>query len=79
LTVPGLAVGLKEVTLRPSLYWGCHDGRRETDLAAEVLARLPDLPTALITHRFPLDRAADAFATAADRASGAIKVVVEPG
>jgi threonine dehydrogenase-like Zn-dependent dehydrogenase len=79
MTVPGLALGLKEVTLRPSLYWGCHDGRRETDLAAEVLGRLPDLPAALISHRFPLDRAADAFATAADRASGAIKVVVEPG
>jgi threonine dehydrogenase-like Zn-dependent dehydrogenase len=78
VTFPGLPVALKEVTLQPSVYWGCHDGRRDTDVAAEVLAGLPDLADALITHRFPLDRAAEAFATAADRGSGAIKVVIEP-
>ena len=78
VTLPGLPVALKEVTLQPSVYWGCHDGRRDTDVAAEVLAGLPDLADALITHRFPLDRAAEAFATAADRSSGAIKVVIEP-
>jgi threonine dehydrogenase-like Zn-dependent dehydrogenase len=32
----------------------------------------------VITHRFPLDAAHEAFAAAADRASGAIKVVLEP-
>lgn len=79
MTLPGLALCLKEVTLRASLLWGCHDGRRDTDVAAEVLGRLPDLADALITHRFPLERASAAFATAADRSKGAIKVVVEPG
>ncbi|MDX2381670.1 MAG: alcohol dehydrogenase catalytic domain-containing protein [Acidimicrobiia bacterium] len=76
--LPGLALSLKEATLQPTAYWGCHEGRRETDLAAEMLARTPDLADALITHRFPLDRAPEAFATAADRGSGAIKVVIEP-
>ena len=33
---------------------------------------------AVITHRFPLDAAEEAFATAADRANGAIKVVLAP-
>jgi threonine dehydrogenase-like Zn-dependent dehydrogenase len=42
------------------------------------LAATPELPRALITHRFPLDAAPEAFATAADRESGAIKVVLEP-
>lgn len=46
--------------------------------AIRLLADLPEVPAALITHRFPLDRAADAFEAAADRASGAIKVVLEP-
>ena len=78
VTMPGFTLLLKEVTLRPALYWGQHEGRRETDIAAEVLGRLPDLADAVITHRFPLDRAAEAFATAADRAAGAIKVVIEP-
>jgi threonine dehydrogenase-like Zn-dependent dehydrogenase len=32
----------------------------------------------MISHRFPLDAATEAFATAADRAAGAIKVVLEP-
>ena len=51
-----------------------------TDMAdaAQLLADLPEVPSALITHRLPLDRAADAFKLAADRASGAIKVVLEP-
>jgi L-iditol 2-dehydrogenase len=35
-------------------------------------------PAELITHRFELERADDAFAVLADRDAGAIKVVVEP-
>jgi threonine dehydrogenase-like Zn-dependent dehydrogenase len=34
--------------------------------------------TVLVTHGFPLERAPDAFATAADKSSGAIKVHIEP-
>ena len=77
ITLPGLALCLKEVQLRVALYYGYHDGRRETDIAAELLAALPDLPDALISHRFELDRAAAAFSTAGDRAAGAIKVVID--
>ncbi|HKD96746.1 MAG TPA: alcohol dehydrogenase catalytic domain-containing protein [Micromonosporaceae bacterium] len=35
-------------------------------------------PSTLVTHRFPLERADEAFAVLADRDAGAIKVVVEP-
>ena len=48
------------------------------DAAARVLADDPEIAAAMITHRLPLDHAADAFTVAADRASGAIKVLLEP-
>jgi threonine dehydrogenase-like Zn-dependent dehydrogenase len=51
---------------------------RDMDAAAQLLADLPEVAPAIITHRFPLDRAADAFSVAADRAAGAIKVLLEP-
>jgi threonine dehydrogenase-like Zn-dependent dehydrogenase len=50
---------------------------RDIDAAAALLAATPELPRAIITHRFPLEAAAEAFATAAERRSGAIKVVLE--
>jgi threonine dehydrogenase-like Zn-dependent dehydrogenase len=51
---------------------------RDVDVAAALLAARPELPEAVVTHRFPLDAAAEAFAVAADRGSGAIKVLLEP-
>jgi len=75
---PGLAAQLKELRLFPVVYYGHHRGGREIDAAARLVADLEELPGALVTHRFPLHEAAKAFATAADRASGAIKVVLEP-
>jgi len=50
----------------------------DMEAAAEMLADLPEVSRALITHRFPLERAREAFMVAADRAAGAIKVVLEP-
>ncbi len=53
-------------------------GRGEFDVAAAVLAERPEIADALVTHRFGLDDAAEAFRVSGDRASGAVKVVLGP-
>ena len=77
LPVPFLSALMKEVTVVPSMAYCRHAGGRDVDDAAALLAAGPDIADALVTHRFGLDEAAEAFRVAADRASGAIKVVVE--
>ena len=42
-----------------------------------MLAADPGVDAALVTHRFPLEDAPQAFTAAADRAAGAIKVVID--
>jgi threonine dehydrogenase-like Zn-dependent dehydrogenase len=76
--LPGLEVTMKEVTLVPAAMYGRVGPSRDIDVAAALLAARPELPGTIITHRFPLDAAHEAFAVAADRAAGAIKVVLEP-
>jgi len=76
--LPHSALALKEVALRPSLGYCAHAGRREFAEVADMLAARPELPGLLITHRYPIEDAVTAFATAADRAQGAFRVVVEP-
>ncbi len=72
----GLGLLMKEVTIVPAFTYGHHDGSLEFDIAAALLARTPDLAATLITHRFELGDAAEAFRVAADRDAAAIKVVL---
>ena len=74
----GLAMTTKEVRFVASSGYGLHGGGREFSAAADTLAMLPDLPDALVTHRFGLDDAPEAFQVAGDRARGAIKVLLAP-
>lgn len=69
---------MKEVAIRPSLGYCGHDGRREFAEAADMLASRPELARTLITHRFPIQDAAEAFRVAMDRSAGSFRVVVEP-
>ena len=70
----------KEPILVTSTMHGSGNGSATTDMqeAARLLADMPEVAPAMITHRFSLDDAAKAFACAADRSAGAIKVALEP-
>jgi 2-desacetyl-2-hydroxyethyl bacteriochlorophyllide A dehydrogenase len=68
----------KEARVIPSLGYCAHDGGREMEHAAAMLADDPDIARTLITHRFPIEDASEAFRVASERASGAVRVVIEP-
>jgi 2-desacetyl-2-hydroxyethyl bacteriochlorophyllide A dehydrogenase len=78
VTVPGIPALMKELGFRWAITYGSYDGGRDLDDAATLLASDAAIADALVTHRFPLADAAEAFRVAADRGSGAIKVVLEP-
>lgn len=68
----------REPTIVTALMHGDAEHGHDMEIAARILADQPEIPDAMITHRLPLDRAAEAFRLASDRAAGAIKVVLEP-
>ena len=68
----------KEAHVVPASMYGHDHGTREFDTAAALLAAYPEIGDVLISHRFGLDDAAEAFRLSGDRASGAIKVVLAP-
>lgn len=77
LEVPYPALIVKEAKLIASMGYCTHPGGREMRHAAEMLAARPEIADTLVTHRFPLEDAEEAFRVAGDRGSGAVKVVVE--
>ena len=68
----------KEARVIPSLGYCAHENGREMEDAALMLAQDPDIARTLITHRFPIEDADEAFRVASERASGAVRVVLEP-
>lgn len=68
----------REARVIPSLGYCRNDDGREMEHAAAMLADDPEIARTLVTHRFPIDDAAEAFRVAGDRSSGAIRVVIEP-
>ncbi|MGQ9524743.1 MAG: zinc-dependent alcohol dehydrogenase [Armatimonadota bacterium] len=73
----GQVVG-KELRLIGSNCYGI-SGTRADFLASMALLETGAVdPNLLITHRYPIGRAHEAFATAADKSTGAIKVLILP-
>jgi 2-desacetyl-2-hydroxyethyl bacteriochlorophyllide A dehydrogenase len=78
VSLPGIPAMMKEITIKWAFTYAQHGGGRDLDTAAALLARQPEIAETVITHRYPLTDAPAAFATAADRAHGAIKILLEP-
>jgi threonine dehydrogenase-like Zn-dependent dehydrogenase len=69
---------MKELRTVGALGYCKHEHGRDFVDAAELLASSPDLVDALITHRFPIDDAVEAYRVASDKSAGARRVIVEP-
>ena len=69
---------MKELRIFFPITYGTIDGVHDFEVAIEMLTTT-DLPFgSLVTHEFALDEISEAFATAADKKSGALRVVVKP-
>ena len=67
----------RELAVRWSNSFSTWRGQSEWETALNLLSTGRLNPEPIITHHFPLDRIADAFAAADDkRSSGAIRVMV---
>jgi 2-desacetyl-2-hydroxyethyl bacteriochlorophyllide A dehydrogenase len=76
-TFPAIPVLVKELRLVGSFVYGRAGARADFDIALDLLAREgARLAATVITHRFGLDEIAPAFRTAADKATGSIKVTI---
>jgi 2-desacetyl-2-hydroxyethyl bacteriochlorophyllide A dehydrogenase len=78
ITLPGIPMMTKELRAIATMAYNRGGSGRDMVAAAGLLGARPELGDILISHRFPLDDAAEAFRVAADRAAGAIKVVLLP-
>ncbi|MGQ9730664.1 MAG: zinc-dependent alcohol dehydrogenase [Candidatus Zipacnadales bacterium] len=78
LTLDLGAVIHKELTILGSPCYGQLGLRKDFEIAVELLSkRIVDVRP-LVSRRLPLDKIQEAFLTAADKAGGVIKVLVEP-
>lgn len=68
----------KELTLKFSNCYGYLDGKHDFEVAIDLLARKGDQLRKLITHQFQIGDAPEAFQTAEDKHSGAVKVQIRP-
>jgi (R,R)-butanediol dehydrogenase/meso-butanediol dehydrogenase/diacetyl reductase len=76
-TINALGLVLKEVTMAGGITY-CRPGlHSDFDTALAILRDNAERARSIITHRFPLADAAQAFATAADKSTKSLKVQVQ--
>ena len=65
---------VKELSIHGSNCYGRSGRHSDYEIALEIMRRNAEMLRPMVTHRFPLERVAEAYATADDKSSGAIKV-----
>jgi len=78
INLPGLKVIMNEIKIFPSIMYGSTAGVKDFEVAAKLISTIPNIGDTVITHRFPLDEAEEAFNVAQDKSSNSIKVVFDP-
>lgn len=73
-----LYLAIREVQIIGAVTYAAPNGRAEYDMALDMLADHGDAARTLITHRYALEDASDAFATALDKSTRSIKVHFNP-
>jgi threonine dehydrogenase-like Zn-dependent dehydrogenase len=68
----------REIRLFFPVTYSVTDGVHDFEVALEIVAPRAEMLERLISHRFDLDDIDMAFRTAADKTSGALRVVVRP-
>lgn len=77
--LPALDAATREIRIVGSNCYSRVDHDRDFVAGLGLLADHRDAVASLVTHRFALDQVNEAFGTAADKATGSIKVVIRPG
>ncbi len=77
-TIVTTRIFFHEITIAGAFGYDHVGPRADYEDTLALLAKYEDRVAPLITHRFPLERADEAFAAALDKKSGAIKVTVFP-
>lgn len=68
----------RELRMFFPVTYGTLDGVSDFELALDLLGREQPRLAPLVTHTLPLDRVDEGFALAADKSSGALRVVIAP-
>ena len=77
-SLPALDFSVKEVSLVGSNCYARSSAGSDFSIAVGLLAAHLANVRSLVTHRFALDQVNDAFAAAADKSTGSIKVALVP-
>jgi len=79
-TISAVSVLAKEIRVQGSMVYNRAGARADFEIVQDILRRDgARIGAALVTHRFPLDRLAEAFTTANDKTTGSIKVTITEG